>query len=52
MAQQGANLNRPAQGGGNNPPANQPQDLQTQNLLFIESLDPVTRASVLLEASP
>ena len=35
MQQQGANVNRPNQGGNNNPQGNQPQDLQTENLLFL-----------------
>ena len=51
MAQQGASLNR---GGNNssNPQANQPQDLQSENTLFLESLDAHTRAQVLLDATP
>ena len=53
MAQQTANLTRQNQGGNNNnPQPNQPQDIQSQNLAFLDSLDPHTRSQVLLEATP
>lgn len=49
MGQQGAALNA-SRGGSNRPneASNQPQDLQSENIAFIESLDPQTRAQVLL----
>lgn len=54
MAQQGATINSRPGGNANNAnnPLNQPQDLQSENLAFLDSLDPQTRAQVLIEATP
>ena len=45
MAQQGATLNRR---NSNNPNPNPPIDQATENLAFLESLDPQTRAQILI----
>lgn len=50
ISQQGASLNR--RPSNNNPGQNPIIDQQTENLAFLESLDPQTRAQILIEATP
>jgi hypothetical protein len=53
MAQQGVTLNRRQSGNASQSQGQgQPGDLLSENVAFLASLDPQTRAQVLLEATP